>query len=132
MVIQATSVQDYLEALTAERREALLEMRAMIRGIWNGVSEDLHYGIPTYKLEQTPLWALASQKHFMALYVIPFDLLDAFRKDLRTFDHGRSCVRFRRLDDPTRDLMERIIRYTGACHRDSVHHGKSVILRLPR
>ena len=50
----------------------------------------------------------------MVLYIVPHDLLNVFRTDLRQYDHGRSCIRFKRLDPQFFDLIERVIRYTGS------------------
>ncbi|MBK6832431.1 MAG: hypothetical protein IPG92_17605 [Flavobacteriales bacterium] len=49
----------------------------------------------------------------MALYVMPYDLLDAFKNDLKVYDRGKSCIRFKRLEAPTFDLFDRIIKYVG-------------------
>ncbi len=55
----------------------------------------------------------------MALYILPHDLLHAFKKDLLVYDRGRSCIRFKRLEADTLDLFDRIIKYTGSQMHES-------------
>ncbi|MBL7952131.1 MAG: DUF1801 domain-containing protein [Flavobacteriales bacterium] len=110
----ARTANEYFEQLEPERREPLLRLRKMIVGIWPGIVEDMDREMPTYHLKGRTLCALASQKNFMVLYIIPHDLLNAFKKDLVVFDKGRSCIRFKRLEPGTLDLFDRIIKYTGS------------------
>ncbi|MBP7409334.1 MAG: DUF1801 domain-containing protein [Flavobacteriales bacterium] len=106
-------IELYYGSLPGDRRDALLAIRKLIRRTWPTTSEDMAYGMPTFHLDGLPLFAIASQKHFMALYVMPYDLLDAFKNDLKVYDRGKSCIRFKRLETPTFDLFDRIIKYVG-------------------
>lgn len=115
----ARTANEYFELLDPERREPLLRLRKLILGIWPGIVEDMDRDTPTYHLNGRTLCALANQKHFMALYIIPHDLLNAFKKDLLVFDRGRSCIRFKRLEPGTLDLFDRIIKYTGSQMHES-------------
>ena len=103
----------YYGALPGDRRDALLAIRKMIRRIWPNATEDMHYNMPTFHLDGEPMCAIASQKHFMALYVMHYDLLDAFKNDLKVYDRGKSCIRFKRLESTTYDLIDRIVKYIG-------------------
>lgn len=104
----------YFELLDEDRREPLLVLRKLIKTVWPDVVEDMEREMPTYHLNGHAFCALASQKHFMALYIIPHDLLKAFKKDLMIYNRGLSCIRFKRLDTATLDLFDRIIKYTGS------------------
>lgn len=107
-------IQDYFEQMPADRREALGSLRSLIKRVWPEVSEDLAYGMPTYHLDGRPAFGLANQKHFMAMHVLPYDLLEPFKNDLKVHDCGKSCIRFRRMDDATFELLDRIIKYVGS------------------
>ena len=108
------TANEYFARLDIDRREPLQRLRELIKRIWPGIKEDMDLDMPTYHLNDHALCAIASQKHFMALYVMPYDLLSAFRKDLLIYDKGRSCIRFKRLEPETLDLFDRIIKYTGS------------------
>lgn len=107
-------IQDYFEQLPSDRRETLGALRSLIKRVWPEATEDLSYGMPTYHIDGRPAFGLANQKHFMAVHVLPYDLLEPFKNDLKVHDCGKSCIRFRRMDDATFELLDRIIKYTGS------------------
>ncbi len=109
----ALTASDYFASLPDDRREALLLLRKLIKEIWTDIEENMDLGMPTYHRNGHALWAIANQKHFMALYVMPHDLLNAFKNDLLIYNTGRSCIRFKKLASETLDLFDRIIKYTG-------------------
>lgn len=129
MKIAAANVKDYLAGLPEDRQKALTTLRKRIKRIWPAVVEDMTYGMPTYRLNGHALCAFASQKHFMALYIMPYDLLRAFKNDLLVHDTGKSCIRFKRLEPETLDLFDRIIKYTGSQMALSKYFGKTGNMR---
>lgn len=114
------AIADYFEQLTEERRAALKMVRKAVLRIWPSLEEELKGAMLTYSLHGNMLLQLADRKNYMAMYIGPHDLLHAFKSDLRVYDHGRSCIRFKRLDAALMDLIERMIRYTG----DQMHTSK--------
>ena len=85
----AETVDQYMEELPEDRRAALSIIRALIRKAAPDAAESMQYGMPTYELNG-PLFAFASQKHYMSLYVTDTDLLDEFRPRLTGLDVARS------------------------------------------
>lgn len=123
------SATDYFKRPIPARRDGLLRIRERIQRLWPAVKEDMAYGTPTYHLDGTPLFVLADQKHFLVFYVVPYDLLDAFKKDLVPLNHGKSCIRLREVDDDALSLLDRIIRFVGATHAESKVRLKPVLRR---
>lgn len=115
----ATATSSYFLQLSPERREALERIKACIVRLWPAVKEDMAYGMPTYSLDGRPLFALASQKHFVVFYAIPYDLLDAFKHELVMYNRGKSCIRFRQVDEAGLALLDRVVRFIGATHPES-------------
>jgi uncharacterized protein YdhG (YjbR/CyaY superfamily) len=113
MPLSPATAHDYFELLPADRQQPMVRLRQLVRKYWPKAKEDMAYGMPTYHLEGQPVFALASQKHHMTFYVMPYDLLSAFKHDLRTRNCGKSCIRFRRLEEEDVELVERIIKYVG-------------------
>ena len=124
MRIDARTPEDYFAQLTPDRREQLSQVRALIKRVWPKIREDVQYGMPTYHLDGSTFCALASQKSFMAIYIMPYDLLNAFKLELVPHDTGRSCIRFRKLDEAKLLLFERVLKYTGSRFADSRFYGK--------
>ena len=125
----ATTVEAYLDSLPPDRRAALEAVRAVIRAnLPPGYQEGMQYGMIGYyvPLERYPVTynkqplsyaALASQKNYMALYLMCVygseTLRQQFEADFaragKRLSIGKSCVRFKRLDDLPLDVIGRAI-----------------------
>jgi uncharacterized protein YdhG (YjbR/CyaY superfamily) len=124
------SADDYFNGLVEDRRNALKKIRRAIFHIWPTLEERMVAGLPNYFLQGNMLVSLADRKNYMVVYVGPYDLLHAFKSDLRVHDHGRSCIRFKRLDLQLMDLLERIVRYTGGQLHTSKFYKEPLIAEL--
>lgn len=116
---EAKSVEEYLAALPADRREAIEKVRQVILAhLPEGLEEVINWGMIAYEVplerypdtyNRQPLMyaALASQKNHMAVYLTGIYMDDEARREFeaaykatgKRFDVGQSCVRFRTLDD---------------------------------
>jgi len=125
----AATVADYLDALPPERRAVIAEVRKVIRrNLPKGYQEVMNWGAITYELplERYPntyngqplcYAALAAQKNHFALYLMTVygdtkleqELRAAFRKAGKKLDMGKSCVRFKSVDQLPLDAIGRII-----------------------
>ena len=132
MSSNATTVAEYLNELPDDRRAALEEVRDVIlANLPDGYVETMNwgmisYGIPLERYPDTsnkqPLGyaALASQKHYMSLYLMHVyadeaqleDFTTRYRESGKKLDMGKSCVRFKSVDDLPLDLIGEVI---GSC-----------------
>jgi hypothetical protein len=116
---RATTIAQYLAALSPERRRILAAVRAVIRrNLPSGYREAMHWGMITYQVPLSrfpetyngqPLMyaALASQKnyctlHMMAVYGSPEQLAAlkaGFQQAGKKLQMGKACIRFRSLED---------------------------------
>lgn len=128
----ATTVAEYLAALQADRREAISEVRAVIlKNLPKGIEENMNWGMISYEVplaiypdtyNKKPLMyaALASQKNHMAVYLTGIycdeSLKENFEKDYHAsgqkLDMGKSCVRFRKLEQLPLEVIGRAIAAT--------------------
>lgn len=109
------SVDTYIEDLAEDRKSAINAIRKrMYELLPDDARENMDYKMPTFIVDGYILFALASQKHHMALYVMPFDLLDDLKKELTHFDMGKSCIRFKKLTDERLAALSKIIQYVIA------------------
>lgn len=127
--MSAATVTEYLAALSAERRDALNEVRRGInRSLPPGYKEGIQFGmiswfvpLATYPAgyggnpkQPLPLLSLASQKSYIALHMICFygqpTLLEWFKaqyvKSGKKLDMGKGCLRFKTLADLALDVVE--------------------------
>ena len=133
MQSKATTVTQYLAELPEDRRAAVEEVRAVIlANLPEGYQESMNWGMISYEvpLERYPKTynkkplgyaALASQKNHMAVYLMEIyaseDSAASFEAQYRgtgkRYDVGKSCVRFRTIDDLPLDLIGRTIAATS-------------------
>lgn len=107
----APDVDQYLENLEPQRQAALTELRALILETVPDVVETMKYRLPTYEYEGGSLCALASQKHYMSLYM-DTELVEKHRAELAGLDVGKSCIRFRKLEKLPLDTVRAILQET--------------------
>ena len=130
---EATTVASYLAGLPADRRAALEAVRrTILANLPDGYEEAMNWGMITYQvpLERYPgayngqplaYAALASQKNHMAVYLIAIygdgearrKFEAAYRATGKRYDVGKSCVRFKKLDDLPLALIGKSIASLG-------------------
>ena len=141
----AVTVGEYLDNLPADRREAISAVRSVILDhLPDGYAEEMRWGMISYEVPLAiqpdtyngkPLMyaALASQKRHMAVYLSGIyadetareEFEQAYRATGKRMDMGKSCVRFRRLDDlPLEVIGDAIARYPVDGFVDLYHRGR--------
>lgn len=126
----ATTVTEYLASLPEDRRRAMKAVRTVIRAnLPKGLVEAMNWGMivyevplktcpETYNGQPLAYAALASQKHYMSVYVMGIygsedlraDFEQSYRASGKRMDVGKACVRFRTLDDLPLDVVANAIR----------------------
>jgi len=121
----ASTVDEYLAELPADRRDAIQTVRkvilanlpagyeeTMLFGMISYVSPLATYG-PTYNKQPLMYASLANQKNYMSVYLMNVYadaeaerwFNEAYRATGKRLDMGKSCVRFRSLDDLPVDVI---------------------------
>ena len=98
------TVDDYLDALPDDRRDALARVREVVRGAAPDAAESVRHGMPFYELHGD-LCAMASQKNHMSFYMLSAGEPLSELRARTSLDIGKGCVRFGRLDDLPLDLI---------------------------
>ena len=125
----AKTVAEYLVGLPEERREIISKLRELIRkNLPRGFKETIGwgmicYGIPlstypdTYNGQPLCYLALASQKNHLALYAMCLysdkekerRFREDFKKAGKKLDMGKSCIRFKKLQDLPLDVIAGLV-----------------------
>ncbi|MCL7956617.1 MAG: DUF1801 domain-containing protein [marine benthic group bacterium] len=131
---EAKTVEEYLAELPEDRRKAISKVREVIlENLPDGYEESMNWGMiafevplstypDTYNGQPLSYAALASQKNHMALYLSGIYMDEKarakFESDYKAtgkrFDVGKSCVRFRKLDDLPLPVIAEAIAYLPA------------------
>jgi len=132
MAKQYASVKEYLDSLPEDRRKAISKVRAAVnRRLPKGYKEGVQYGMIGWFVphalypagyhcdpkQPVPFASLASQKNHMSLYLM-CTYGDAahkawfekeWKKTGKKLDMGKSCVRFKKVEDLPLDLIEEAV-----------------------
>lgn len=114
----AKTVDEYLQEIPEERREAVSDLRARIKRLAPEAEESIQYGMPTWSMGDI-LFCVASQKQYVSLYVDP-TLLEAYRPKLGKLNLGKGCIRFRHLKDLPMDVVEEMMHEAVEARRERV------------
>ena len=128
MQSKATSVEQYLSGLPAERRAALEAVRrVLLDNLDKDYEEGMQYGMIGYYVphrvfpagyhcdpkQPLPFAGLAAQKNHMALYLMcvyghgPLAewFREAWEKTGKKLDMGKACIRFKKVEDLALDVI---------------------------
>ena len=142
MQSDANTAEEYLSELGDDRREAVSAVRSVIlANLPDGYEEVMQYGMISYVVPLSvladtyngqPLMyiALASQKQYMSLYltnVYGDESVEAWFKERylatgKKLNMGKSCVRFRKLDDLPLDLVAEVVARTPIEEFVNIYH----------
>lgn len=120
---KATSVEEYLLGLDKERREIVEYLHNFIQKNAPQLTARFAYNMLGYgsfpcrnykkELIDWPVIALASQKNYVSLYVCATDgsgyLAEKFKDTLGKVSVGKSCIRFKKIEDLNLTTLKKII-----------------------
>ena len=133
MKYSADSPKDYIDQLPEERKKAFNKLRkTVLDNIPKGFEECMNFGMLGYVVPKSiypagyhcdpklplPFTNIASQKNFIALYHMGIyadqELLQWFQAEYAQqckykLDMGKSCIRFKRMDDIPYDLVGKLM-----------------------
>jgi hypothetical protein len=133
MQYEATSPEDYIRQLPENRKAPITRLNNIIKKYMpKGLEAGMGYGMLAYYVPKSiypagyhckpfpplPFMNLASQKNFIALYhsgmYAKKELYDWFVAEYPKhckykLDMGKSCVRFKKIDDIPYDLIEELL-----------------------
>jgi hypothetical protein len=151
MQSKAKTVKEYFASLPEDRRKALLAVREVIlKNIDSTYEEGMGYGMPGWSVPHSvfpagyhcdpsvplPYAGMASQKNHMSLYLMCIYghsgedkwFREAWAKTGKKLDMGKSCIRFKKVEDLALDVIAEAFRRTPA--RKYIEHYESSILSM--
>lgn len=133
----ASTVRQYLDGLPADRRQAIEAVRKVIlKNLDRHYEEGIQYGMIGYYVphrvypagyhcdpkQPLPFASIASQKNHMGIYLMCIYMdaghqkwfREAWAKTGKKLDMGKSCVRFKKLEDVALDVLGEAVRRVPA------------------
>jgi len=129
---KATTIKEYFDLLPENRKEIITKLDILIKKTAPSLKPAfsynmLGYGFFKYKnykrslassagkneLIDWPIVSLASQKNYISLYVCALEdgkyIAEKYRDELGKVSVGKSCIRFKKLDDLNLDTLKKVL-----------------------
>ena len=129
----ADTIEEYINQLPEERKVVITQLRKVINeNLPKGFVEQINYNMPGYVVPLSlypsgyhcdpslplPFMNIASQKNFVALYhsgiyaspeILEWFIAEYPKHCKRKLDMGKSCVRFKKMDDIPYELIGELV-----------------------
>ena len=115
MQSKAKDVDSYLKEVPEDRREALDKIRQLCLKELKGYDEAMTYGLPCYEKNKIAEAGFASQKNFIALYILKQDVMEKY-KDLlkgKGISIGKCCIRFSKPNKINFEVVKKLLMETS-------------------
>jgi len=89
-----TTFDEYLAALSEDKRAALQKLRKTIRAAAPKAEEYIGYGLAAFRLDGMPLVALGATKNHCAFYLMSGSTVAAHEGELEGYDTSKGTIRF--------------------------------------
>ncbi len=104
-------IDEYLESLPDARRESLSTLRGWMHEALPEAQEVIEYGMPGLYQDEL-ICSYKSQKNYMSLYM-DVEVVAAHKDELAHLNCGKSCIRFRRIDQLPETTIKDMLRETA-------------------
>jgi len=94
MAARPACIDDYLAALSGQKRAALQKLRETITAAAPGAEECISYGLPAFRLDGRHLVAFGAAASHCALYTMSSATVAAHKEKLAGFDTSKGTIRF--------------------------------------
>lgn len=122
--VKATTTDEYINQLEGERKKIIEYLDTFIKKTSKDLKPHFAYNMlgygsfkySNYKKDiiDWPIISLASQKNYVSLYICALEdgeyLAEKYKDKLGHVNVGRSCIRFKKLDDLNLPELEKIIK----------------------
>jgi len=110
------TIDEYLAALSDDKRAALEKLRQTIRAAAPKAEECISYGLAAFRLNGRPLVAFGASVNHCAFYPMNSTTVAAFHEQLKSFETSRGTIRFA-VDKPLpTSLVKKLVKARIAEH----------------
>jgi uncharacterized protein YdhG (YjbR/CyaY superfamily) len=88
------TIDDYIAALSDDKRTALEALRKTIRAAAPKSEECISYGLAAFRLDGRPLVALGATANHCAFYLMSGSTVEAHKSELKGYDTSKGTIRF--------------------------------------
>ena len=101
-----TTIDEYLAALSSDKRAALERLRRIIRAAVPRAEECISYGLPAFRLDGKGIACFGAAANHCAIY----GAVGAFKNELEAFDTSKGTIRFQPDDPLPATLIRKLVK----------------------
>jgi uncharacterized protein YdhG (YjbR/CyaY superfamily) len=94
MKAKARTIDEYLAALSADKRAALQKIRKAVRAAAPRAEECISYGLPAFRLDGKGLAAFGAATNHCSFFPMSGKTVAKLAKDLEGYDTSKGTIRF--------------------------------------
>ena len=122
MADKTKTVDEYLAALSEDKRAALEDLRKTIRAAAPDAEEYISYQLPAFR-QDGPLVAFGATANHCAFYLMSSSTVEAHQNELDDYDTSKGTIRFQADRRLPADLVRKLVKARIA--ENAVRRGKS-------
>ena len=103
-------IDTYLASIPVDARNALEDLRKLIRAAAPEAEEGYFYGVPAFKLHGKPLVCFAAYKKHCGFYPLSPDVLQRFSSELDDYETAEATIRFQPERPLPAELVKKIVK----------------------
>ena len=108
---KATTIDDYLAALSHDKRAALERLRKTIRAAAPRAEECISYRLPAFCLDGNTLVLFGATSRHCAFYPGSGTAVAAHQEELRGYSTSKGTIRFQAEKPLPADLVRKLVKY---------------------
>ena len=106
MQSKAKTIREYIQGLGPSERPVMVALDKLVRSAAPKGAGSMKYGMPTYEMGSRFV-AINAQRNYFSFYADPA-VVKRHLSGLKGLDVGKSCIRFRRIEDVSLDTLAKI------------------------
>jgi uncharacterized protein YdhG (YjbR/CyaY superfamily) len=107
MQSKAATIQEYIESLDPGDQVVIKKIDDLVRSAAPMATGGMNYGMPIYQIKDRMI-GFNKQKNYFSFYADP-TIVERFKSELRNLEIGKSCIRFRQIEDVSLEALRRIV-----------------------
>jgi uncharacterized protein YdhG (YjbR/CyaY superfamily) len=94
MATKPKTIDEYLAALSDDKRAALEKLRTTIRAVAPQAEECISYQLAAFRLNGRPLVAFGATANHCAFYSMSSSTVEVYKHELKDYDTSKGTIRF--------------------------------------
>jgi uncharacterized protein YdhG (YjbR/CyaY superfamily) len=110
MTNKPKTIDDYLAALSADKRAALEKIRKAVKAAAPRAEECISYQLAAFRLDGKPLVAFGATANHCAFYPMSAATVAAHKEDLKDYETSKGTIRFQADKPPSAALVRKLVK----------------------